>query len=319
MKKFITFIWITALLLVLSIGGWFIWRGDKEDPGPIFTPVSIQQKKAADPYTDFLARHRHPDRFEPVDEEGVRKIRNRVLGLLQEYRGTSNRTKEIVDTLAPGLGFTAFIPEGTVGDLRRRGGNILVVAVLSQDQFLKPQGLANQGVFFAYRRGEGLMLMPAIEYPDKLLASTLFHELGHMMLDLEGKAGIRPPRQPIGSAEYFEEEVEMTELQGKVMDAVVKGEFTKLLDRIIDRSGALGQEGKYSFLFSTLLVEDLRKFEELFDLGEVGEGIAKTALSHLSILLEFRYIDRNYHGTTEGVMAQKVWRYKRMREKMTKK
>ena len=134
--------------------------------------------------------------------------------------------------------------------------------------------------------------------------------LRHLLLDIEGLTGIRPPRQPPGSQEHTEEEVEMTELTGVIMDAAVHGALSKLIDQIIDRSGALGQAGKYSLVHQAVTEADMAQYEQLFELSTAGQIMARSALTQLRLMLEFRYIDRAYKGLS-GPLAQKVERYRR--------
>jgi hypothetical protein len=129
---------------------------------------------------------------------------------------------------------------------------------------------------------------------------------------MKGLSGITPAREPVGSQQYFEEEVNMAEIQGHVMDAGVKGNLTRLLDRIIDRSGAIGQNGKYSLLEKSITNDDLLEFEEMFDLQSAGRIISLTVLTEFKLLLEFRYIDRSYKGSADGGLLQKVARYRKI-------
>lgn len=263
------------------------------------------------PYKTFLQRHAHSENFFELDPNKIVQYQNRVMELLSAYESVTPRTHQIWQQVSTRLGFAEYVPSETVGQLRQRAGNTeLLVGLFSSDRYQKIMINENR-VIFAYQRGRGLVLAPAMSCPDIVLAASFYHELGHLLYDLEGLSGVRPPRLPVGSQEYFEEEVEMTELTGQIMDTAVNGQFTQLLDQIIDRSGANTNNPKYTLLHQSVTDADLKKYEDLFVAAGVGEIIANSLLSQFQLMLDFRFIDRFYRGQA-GPMVQKVVRYRRL-------
>lgn len=278
---------------------------------PVERVASVQEKVEATPYKSFWQRHNHPENFFELDQNKITQYQNRVMGLLSAYESVTPRTCQIWQQVNTRLGFAQYVPSETVGRLRQRAGNTeLLVGLFSSDLYQKVMINENK-VIFAYQQGSGLVLVPAMDCPDTILAASFYHELGHLLYDLEGLSGVRPPRQPVGSQEYFEEEVEMTELTGKIMDKAVNGQFIQLIDQIIDRSGANTANPKYTLLHQSVTDADLKKYEDLFAAAGVGEIIANSLLSQFQLTLDFRFIDRFYRGQA-GPMVQKVERYRRL-------
>lgn len=261
------------------------------------------------PYHAYHERHDHKDTFLPFNEESIENFGAHTLKLLQQYSGVDQQTADIVNQTVGRLGFTAFVKDVTIGELRHRGGQELVMVLYNEKDY--EENLGNQQVLFAYHRGTGLVSAPLIDCPDKILAPMVVHELGHLVREMKALAA-DTQLEPVGSSDYYQEEVKMTEMQGQLMDAGVKGGLMKLLDKIIDKSGAIGKDGKFSFLEKTLTNSDLLEFEKMFGLEQSGKVLAAVSLSIFQLMLEFRYIDRSFSGPAEGAMVQKIARYRRL-------
>lgn len=321
-NRYFGFLLVTA---AVCGGTMYVLDNKQEVPKSVASPAPIREQRKEEKkveavapsvdvvaYADFFDRYQRLDVFMPLDAQTVSMFRAHVLKLLDEYKNATPRTFEIFTKTATRLGFTAYDGKVTVGELKKRGGQELLVVLLNEPGFNAL--LEEQRGTFAYIRGRGLIYAPAIYCPDVFTVAVIFHELGHLLLDEEGFTGVRSQRQPVGTDEYFEEEVEMAELEGKVLDFAVHGALAKLLDQIIDRSGAMGSGGKYSLVHHSVTPSDLQQFETMFGLEQTGRIIAATALTEFRLLLDFRFIERAYSGSA-GPMVQKVSRYKWTRKK----
>ncbi len=323
MKKLIIGAALAALVLIVSaVAGRDTTVEVKSAPvaAPPVVPVTAPPKpESLGLYERFIARHPSNDVFfleEHNDEAAVRAYEHKLFSLLDKYSNTTPRIHEIWKQTRYYLGVTLCNPsnpEETRGAVRTRVGKPGVVCLLRAADHQKMLRDKYEALF-AYARGSGLVYAPALYEPDAIFAATFYHELGHMVLDLEGMNHVRPPRQPVGSAEYFEEEVEMTEIEATILNAATNGRYLSLVDQIIQRSGALKGAGKFSWLHRSVTDADLDQFEDMLGLRGAGQLVAKTFLMQMTLMLEFRYVDQAYSGPT-GPMAQKVARYRKMRNR----
>jgi hypothetical protein len=134
-----------------------------------------------------------------------------------------------------------------------------------------------------------LLMLPAIEWPEPLLKSILFHELGHASRhnSLDGTTNYLA-----NSIEYAAEEVAMHELGSEILDSESNGQFKKRIRVIIARAGWFGSMND---VLHGLNSDDLAYFDSMF--GCSTAEIPSYQLSSQCLLsLCFVYCDDNRLG-----------------------
>lgn len=129
-------------------------------------------------------------------------------------------------------------------------------------------------------------MMAGVEYPEIIFAGLLYHELGHAYEFL-----IEKSPSSVASAqtfEYCEEEVGMHELESIIFDQGSNGEYFKIIDEIVNRTGR-GKDAKEAIFNITHV--DLNHLNEVLGCAQVGTDVAGVIIINHLLITGFRYID----------------------------
>lgn len=218
----------------------------------------------------------------------------RMHKLIGTYKDTTPETRALAERFQKVL--TSVWVDGQPRILRKRGSpdegpytnSVLVCFVAERDAEL-------QGLFMPiWHSGLGVMTLPTIEIPDPFLVAILYHELGHAKRHNRVDGG---PVGPPGSAEYIGEEVEMHELEGKVLNAVSGGKYHQLLDRITQRfASAKGFEGAMAMITRA----DCQEIDRMF--GCTDTQLPSNILMTQAVMeIGFRYCNTHSLGMQKKV------------------
>ncbi len=151
-----------------------------------------------------------------------------------------------------------------------------------------------------YWRSDWGLIMSGVEFPEKVFPGLLFHEAGHGTKHPVGNATVQ--YQP-GTLEYFQEEVQMHELETLVIDTACKGKFVATIDAIIDRSKEKGTSWKKLVL--GLEVKDFLALDEVVGAEKFGVEASDILFAEYLIAIGLRHIEKRSLPESEKVQLYK--------------
>ncbi len=217
------------------------------------------------------------------------KKKNEVLSIIHNYRGVSAETEKISERfrefrLAVFVnGQSRYLLEN--GITPPLGTNGVDICFLSEED-------ARKLLFYsiAWRPDWNTVIIPAVSYPEKLLVSLLFHELGHAFRHNKNDAGGIVP--DIDKEALAREEVEMHELSGEILNNLSNESYFRRIDQILAR---LPKERRFERVIASVTTEDSVAFYEIF--GCAGtETPAKMVMSNTIRMIGFRHAERHELG-----------------------
>jgi hypothetical protein len=214
-----------------------------------------------------------------------------ILMLLQKYKDLSSETEKIVRRFQ-GLKI-ALYRNGLAQCLKPVGSpdsdpaNTMVICFLSRD-------VAQVERVFTpmYNAALDMILVPALEIPEPLYASVLFHEFGHALR--HNKFDGCPPDAE-GTTPYFTEEAAMHGLSGLILNAASDGRYYSLIAEIVDRPTS---RSDFTEILAKITSSDYLKADQVFACQEVnlpGSWLS----SQVALDVAFRFCDTNRLNAAE--------------------
>ena len=156
--------------------------------------------------------------------------------------------------------------------------------------------------FYYHAAFRGLMLS-ALEFPDRVMAGLLFHELGHALRHRQGAASATAPSD---SEAYAQEEVEMHALEADVFNAVSAGRYYALLDAVVDRPPLAADERE---AIVKLTASDLAALDEALGASGCGTAVANALTAQYAFSVGLRYVQRNCPEAERPTRSVQLYRW----------
>ncbi|HTE48787.1 MAG TPA: hypothetical protein VK675_02690 [Candidatus Paceibacterota bacterium] len=218
--------------------------------------------------------------------------KNEVLSKLHKYRSISAETESLVSR------FNSFIPGAYVN-----GGFRFLNEHDSQPSyptnsigfFFVPEEMMRESLYYCPTWNSGIngIAMAALEMPEQLEVAILFHELGHAKRHnkIDGK-----PDSDAQSAERIQEEVEMTEFSGEILNQISHGAYHKYINEIIKREL---KKNRFEQVIASITSDDCAVFNAMF--GCSGEVPSKLLMVNCVYILGFRFCETRGKSMKEKI------------------
>lgn len=144
----------------------------------------------------------------------------------------------------------------------------------------------------SFDRDMGAILMACMNLPRALQAGVFMHEAGHALRFAQGAASAN---QTSRTDLYLQEEVEMHELEDRVIDAETVGKYAALVNRIVAR--AEDAEEAVDAVYQITL-EDLTELDRIMECETVGERVAGFLQFQFGMSVACRWVDLHQQGAT---------------------
>lgn len=134
-----------------------------------------------------------------------------------------------------------------------------------------------------YRQDWKAVMIGGINWPDPFFAGVLMHELGHAY------------RHKIGASHqnftpgWFQEEVDMYDLQGQVFDHLTERRYSQTLDAIYESHASATNVVQFMTFLSS---EDLLKLDRVIKIEQSGYEVRGAACTGHAVLLGFTYLEK---------------------------
>lgn len=299
-------------ILVVGLGAWFVTNRNKQESA---RPEQTAQLKAV--FDDYMNGHATESAWwltdsttnqfaKMVDQIGRQK--KVVAEALAQYRNVSSLTQQIAERFS---NFSVSLAQG---------GHTMTITPDSKDsQVVKKLQQAKMEVCFVPRTEKGThpsslyykkeweaVAIYGIEWPERVFPALLYHELGH---GLASKESWPSSTAPEGSESYDSEEVQMHDLEDKVLNATTNGAYHAKLNAVLDRTKSKDwHEAVYGFT-----LQDLQELDELLGCTNAGSEVANIIAAQYQLSLGFRFIERSAMEKAEQDKA-KLALYQFLRE-----
>ncbi|EKD46151.1 MAG: hypothetical protein ACD_68C00131G0004 [uncultured bacterium] len=200
---------------------------------------------------------------------------------LQKFRDLSPQAKEIASTF-PKLG-NAFFNGVTTVQLTTS----LTGLRASQTQLQvcwTPQFWHNRmPASMYYERAFHAVLACGFDWPELALQSVFLHEAGHALCHHQNEmSAFAPP----GSDLYIDEEIVMHELEALAVNQATSGKYFALVSEIAARADDWKQA------ISSIILDDLKKLDELYQAQGASQEVADLISSQLIIIVGFKSVEK---------------------------
>ncbi len=215
----------------------------------------------------------------------LEKKKNEILGILQKNRGISAQTERIASRFKEFR--TAVFIDGEVRHLNEKGIEVPLKATAIEICFM-PEDRARRNLeySFEWRPHMNTVVAPAYEYPEKLLAAILYHELGHALLHNKNDSGGHLVAD--SEEKVLAEEVLMHQFSGDILNSLTGGAYYRKIDEILQRRPT---EKRFERILTAITAEDREAFDAMF--GCVGkESPSKMLASNYCMIIGFRVCER---------------------------
>lgn len=229
--------WMKTIAVLLVVIGFFFLvslikrESEKPDPGE----AKVQALKQS-LWTYYLSKPRNEWWLLDVPKDDTHEatfaaltaMKERIARLIATYGHVSPLTAEVAQAF-PEFHLSIFTNGASV--LLMRHGTMPPAG--SFELCFVPRSQAGFGHLYPlyYFQPWHAVVLFAIQFPDSMLAASLFHELGHA---LRGKQG-RSTAGEVESDAYVDEEIEMHRMGEGVLDAATKGAFRAAIATIASR------------------------------------------------------------------------------------
>jgi len=239
-------------------------------------------------------------------------IRKRVMDILQRHAGTTPLCTELssqYNNVFMAMFWEADSIWYDVWQNPNPGPNTIRVSMVPWEMRKHP---VTNNFNFVYN--SGYVLTSAAQFPEPLFAGLLMHEIGHAYRDEVKKSDHNlATSNPIAA-----EEVEMHTMEIEVIDAESRGQYLRLVNRIIDRvpKNHNFEEWRYNVL-NTITLTDLFNLDTVLGTERSHYQVVKSGVSGLLRAIQFTMIDRFYSDNKEALEA-KIANYTRFKEEAKK-
>lgn len=144
-----------------------------------------------------------------------------------------------------------------------------------------------------------MIIMPAINYPEKIRTALLFHELGHALRHNKNDHGMLAATHT--KEGVLIEEIEIYQLNADILNAISQGKYYRLIDEILSRHV---HERRFERIITSLTPQDKDAFDAMFDCRGT-EVASKMIATQYITLIGFRHAEKNRLGMSGKVAVFK--------------
>lgn len=219
---------------------------------------------------------------------------HRIEALIRTYHDASPFADSIARRF-PNFHATVYTPYGSARLFRskeRPDSATIASAAGGFEICFIPRDLIDGHPSTLYYRSEWRALMfGLVDWPDKVLAPLLYHELGHAYNHLERHlpSAVAQP----GTDPYDSEETDMHDLEMAVQNRVTDSAYYQLLDRILDRNP---RATHYVEVVLDIRREDLQELDRMFGCQRAGPTVLGPLYAQFIYSVGARHLDRHIPG-----------------------
>lgn len=234
--------------------------------------------------------------------ELLRRKRNEVTETLNKYRTLSPQTEKIAKRFME-FGLSVFI-RNEIRFLKENGVAPILGEKAVQICFLTEETARQRLIYsVSWRPDLNTVIIPGIEYPEKLRIALLFHELGHAFRHNKYDHGNRAVVS--SKKDVILEEIEMHEFSADILNALTKGSYYRLIDEILLRRP---REKRFERIAASITQKDKEAFDALCDCAGTELGSKMLATNYI-MLIGFHHAERNGLGINGKISVfEKLWR-----------
>jgi hypothetical protein len=282
---------ITPVLVLLFFCLLFIvftwmkdWRADKEQ-----TNVRLARNNIS-LYLDSHAEVTHGwlDRYAPENHAVLYELLNAkkkvILALLQRYSGASPLAKKIVASFPTFL--TTIYYQGSSVVIRKSQQDSEQSSSALEICFVPIDQAGDLPSLFYYQKEWPALMLTAVDCPEKIFASLLFHELGHAYFHLVAHSP--SANAPIDSDLFIGEEVKTHDLESEILNSATGGKFFEWIDQLIARS----KKNDSHEIVLSLTAEELRQADLITDGIFCDQNIARVLAAQYIVAIGFKCIEK---------------------------
>ncbi len=305
-------LWKVIAILVVGLGAWFVTNQHKEESA---RPEQATQLKTV--FDHYMNRHAGESTWWLTDSttnqfaemrERIDRQKKVVAEALEKYRNVSPLAKQIAERFS---NFSVSLAQG--------GHTMTITPGTKDSQAIKELQQAKMEVCFVPRTEKGMhpsslyykkeweaVVIYGIKWPKKVFPALLYHELGH---GLASKESWPSSMAPDGSRSYASEEVQMHDVEDKVLDAATNGEYHAKLNSLLERT----KPRDWRSAVYGLTLADLKELDNLLGCTNDDAEVANIIAVQYQLSLGFRFIERSAMEKAEQDKA-KLALYQFLRE-----
>ncbi len=215
--------------------------------------------------------------------------RQLITRLVQQYQSTNGLSRQIAHRF-PNFNITIYegglsksIERAETGELPRESapGETIEICFIPENEYSKS---AFPSVVWYNAEWQALMIV-AVDMPDQLLASLVYHELGHAYAHLveHAPSSTAPP----GSDAYITEELRTHELESLILDRYANGGVSLLFQSVLTRGKPLSVPQALTALHEP----DMVNYYLVLDMNGVGSTMLGSNMAQLFLSYGLYCID----------------------------
>lgn len=225
----------------------------------------------------------------PAMVERLYGVRDRVTGLLADYRDTNSATQHIADRF-PRLQASVFV-QGASRQLFREHDFVAAVTGEGFEICFVPENEQDDPSLVPncawYRAEWHAVMLYAVDVPDDVLAGLLYHELFHAVTHHDGATSATA--QFISDDFVAEEVYAHDRIETAVLDRATHGAFAKLVAKVVGRK--TGKEQHLAELLELIRQEDLAMLDTMLQIEQSGPLVTGAVFAQFEIAILFAYAD----------------------------
>lgn len=158
-------------------------------------------------------------------------------------------------------------------------------------------------------RAPGAITITAVEWSETILAGRLYHEMGHayrhQVSHTETGGHLSGPIADATAAE----EVEMYMLSRDILNAASQGDFTRLLNKVIDRTLGTDFEQSRDLIFNSIKLEDLMEMDQILGLQTDADQTTRANIGEFLVQLGLRLVERTHDDSSRQAALIQQYRW----------
>lgn len=239
-----------------------------------------------------------------AENQQMERRRQEIIDVLAKYRDVSPLTKQI------STAFTRFAMSMTIGNATVMHGSEKKIEEFKNSDmeiaFIPKQEEGRHPAALYYDATQRKLAMYAVNWPKRLFAGLIYHELGHGLAHKQGKASALALD---GSDLWIEEELEMHELEDVVIDKASDGAYFTALDRILDQQPS----ATWRDAVLNLTLADMQRLDTVLECRNAGPIPANTLGAQYMFAVGSRFIARSQESDAQKA-TEKIQLYRFLRE-----